>query len=469
MKALYDSVDHLDKRAVETFYMSEELLMEHAALSIKREITTRFSKATVLIVCGNGNNGADGLALARLLAMDGGFESSVYLPFGTSSWLGAKQLERLRALGIKEVDHISECDVLIDALFGSGFNRKLDEKASAIVQAMDNLRAFKIACDVPSGVSQDGNFDTCAKMNLTVSMGAPKLALFNDRIKDKAGAIVVGDLGIPKEAYTTQTDAFLLEMSDLRLPFRNKQDSHNGSYGHLAVIMGDKHGAALLSAMAALRFGAGLTTVISRERHLNLPVDVLQSSKPLAGTGALAVGMGLGDSYIDDEITDMISASMPVVIDADALSRPFALKLLQSSHPVILTPHPKEFAALLQLLGMGAPSVTEVQENRLKLSLEFGEAFPNAVLVLKGANVIITNGRRRFLNPHGSPVLAKGGSGDVLAGMIGSLVVQGYTLLEAAINASLAHTLAASRYKGRDFSMLPTDLINELVRLELEG
>ncbi|MDR3163254.1 MAG: NAD(P)H-hydrate dehydratase [Helicobacteraceae bacterium] len=463
MVALYESVEHLDKRAVESFFMSEELLMEHAALAMKREIISRFpSGAKVLIVSGSGNNGADGLALARLLAMEKGFLPSVYLPFGTSTWLGSKQLERLKALGIESVGEIRECDVLVDALFGSGFKRKLeDEGATVILSAMNSLRAFKIACDIPSGVSVDGSFGITAKVDLTVTMGAPKLVLFTDRIKDFAGRIIVGDLGLPKEAFAAHSDSFLLERSDMKLPLRNVQDSHKGSYGHLAVVMGDKPGAALLSAFASMRFGAGLTTVITKSRVQQLPPDLIQVRRPLAGTLAIAVGMGLGEAYVDEEITAMI-ADLPVVIDADALYRPFTLDLIKSGRNVVLTPHPKEFAALLRLCDLGEYTIEEVQENRLALSLTFSNTFPNAILILKGANVIVANGRRRFLNPLGSPVLAKGGSGDVLSGMVGSLIAQGYSPLEAAINASLAHTIAASNFKGANYSMTPSDLIEEL-------
>lgn len=461
MIALYESVEHLDKRAVETFAMSEEVLMEHAALAIKREILARFEGAGVLIVAGSGNNGADGLALARLLSMEAGFEPRVFLPLGASSALAQTQLDRLRALGIEEVEAIGPCDVLIDALFGGGFNRKLDDWGMKLIAQMEGLSAFKIACDVPSGVSKDGNYDTCARMDLTVTMGAPKLALFNDRIKDKAGDIVVADLGLPREAYMGESDAFLLEESDLRLPFRDRQDSHKGSYGHLAVIMGEKPGAAHLSAMAALRFGAGLCTVITREHHLNTPFDLMQSRRLQAGSTAVALGMGLGEAFIDDELMEMIDA-LPAVLDADALSRPLVLKLLQKKHPVVLTPHPKEFAALLKLCELGSPTVEEVQENRLELTRKFSEVFPEAVLLLKGANVIVAHQKRRYLNPHGSPVLAKGGSGDVLTGLIGSLLAQGHEPLEAAVQASLAHTAAAARYQGADFSMLPTDLIAAL-------
>lgn len=464
MIALYESVESLDKRAVETFAMSEELLMEHAAIAIEREIVRRFDRGEVLIVCGAGDNGADGLALARLLSMRGGFKPKVYAPFGVNSPLGKRQLERVRALGIAEVSAVEPSDIAIDALFGGGLNRKLDENAAGVVKAIDDMRAFKIACDIPSGVDKDGNFDICAKMDLTVTMGAPKLALFNDKVKDRVGEIIVADLGIPREAYAAQADAFLLEIGDLRPPFRGKQDSHKGTYGHLAVVMGDKNGAALLSAMAALRFGAGLTTVISKERHIHLPFDLIQAQKPAETTKAIALGMGLGEAYLDEELLEMVG-DRPAVIDADALSRPIIGALLERNAPSILTPHPKEFALLLKRCGMGDYKVADIQDKRMALALEFGKAFPNAVLVLKGANTIIASGARRFINPHGTPALAKGGSGDALAGMIGALLAQGYDPLHSAIHASLAHAMAAKRYEGTDFSMLPTDLIAALKTL----
>lgn len=464
MIALYESVESLDKRAVERFAMSEELLMEHAALAMAREIFKRFDRGKVLIVCGAGNNGADGLALARLLSAREGFAPKVYLPFGTKCELGEKQLRRVKALGIAQVEAIEPSDILIDALFGGGLNRELGENAVEIVKALDDARAFKIACDIPSGVSGDGSFDICAKMDLTVTMGAPKLALFSDKVKDRVGEIVVADLGIPRDAYALSADAFLLEESDLNLPFRHTQDSHKGTYGHLAVVMGDKAGAAALCATAALRFGAGLTTIISKERHIYIPFDLMQAQKPAETTNAIAFGMGLGEAYLDEELLDIIG-DLPAAIDADALSRPFIRDLLEQNRPVVLTPHPKEFASLLDRCGLGVYKTADIQEKRMALSLAFGKAFPNAILVLKGANTIITSGARRFINPLGSSALAKGGSGDALTGMIGALLAQGYSPLDSAICASLAHALAAKRFKGANFAMTPSDLIESLKTL----
>jgi hydroxyethylthiazole kinase-like uncharacterized protein yjeF len=462
--ALYESVESLDKRAVETFAMSEELLMEHAALAMAREIFKRFERGKVLVVCGAGNNGADGLALARLLSAREGFEPKVYLPFGTKCDLGKKQLKRVNALGIAQVSEVEPSDILIDALFGGGLNRELGDGAAEIVRAIDDARAFKIACDIPSGVDKSGVFDVCAAMDMTVTMGAPKLALFNDKVKDRVGEIVVADLGIPRGAYAASADAFLLEESDLRPPFRQTQDSHKGTYGHLGVVMGDKSGAALLCAMAALRFGAGLTTVVSKERHIHLPFDLMQSHKPAETTKAIALGMGLGEAYLDEELLEIIG-DRSAVVDADALSRPIIRDLLERDAPIVLTPHPKEFALLLDRCSLGSYKVADVQERRMALSLEFGRTFPNAVLLLKGANTIITSGDRRFINPLGTPALAKGGSGDALTGMIGALLAQGYAPIDAAIHASLAHAVAAKRYNGTNFSMLPSDLIDLLQTL----
>jgi hydroxyethylthiazole kinase-like uncharacterized protein yjeF len=466
MIPLYESVNHLDRRAVEVCAMSEELLMEHAALAMKEAILARFeAPCRVLIACGAGNNGADGLALARVLSTEPGFEPTVFLPMGVSSPLAKVQLSRVEALGLEQVEGLHPCEVLVDALFGSGFNRKMEEWASKLIRQMDELQAYKIACDLPSGISKEGNYDSCAQFDLTVTMGAPKLALFNDCIKDRAGEIMVANLGLPAMIYQEESDAYLLEMADLALPIRHRQDTHKGSYGHLAVLMGEKPGAALLSSMAALRFGAGLVSVITREHHVNVPFDLMQSRRVEEGMNALVLGMGLGESYIDEEIEEMIGAR-PVVLDADILYHTLTRRILEKGHPVVLTPHPKEFAALLKLCDLKQVSIEEVQANRLSLAKLFSEHYPEAVLVLKGANVIIAHNGWRYINPHGSSVLAKGGSGDVLSGMIGSLLAQGYAPQEAAIHASLAHALAASGYSGADYSMLPTELINQLANLQ---
>ncbi|MDQ7043381.1 MAG: ADP/ATP-dependent (S)-NAD(P)H-hydrate dehydratase, partial [Sulfurimonas sp.] len=156
--------------------------------------------------------------------------------------------------------------------------------------------------------------------------------------------------------------------------------------------------------------------------------------------------------------------SLPLILDADILAMPTILKLLKRDK-LVLTPHPKEFLTLLKLTNLADISIDTLQAERFKYVELFVQKYKNVTLLLKGANVIIAQGEKTFVNPHGSAKLAKGGSGDVLSGLIGALLAQGYSPLNAAIGASLAHTTLAKNYTGTDFSLTPDDLINGIGKL----
>ena len=150
--------------------------------------------------------------------------------------------------------------------------------------------------------------------------------------------------------------------------------------------------------------------------------------------------------------------SLPMIVDADIFNMEILLEILKREN-VDITPHPKEFVSLLHMTDIADVSIQELQDNRFKYSEEFCKKYPNVTLLLKGANVIIGKDDEFYVNPHGTSALAKGGSGDVLSGLVGALLAQGYTALNAAINASLAHTKLVQNYKGADFSLTPDDLI----------
>ena len=174
--------------------------------------------------------------------------------------------------------------------------------------------------------------------------------------------------------------------------------------------------------------------------------------------------MGLGDMLSDVEIMAFLGESIPLVIDADIFNMPIVLEILKKED-VVITPHPKEFASLLKLTKIANINIVELQENRFKYAEIFCKKYPNITLLLKGANVIIAQDNQFFINPHGTSALAKGGSGDILSGLIGALLAQGYSTLESAINASLAHTKLVFNYKGDNFSLTPKDLIKEIGNL----
>jgi len=177
-------------------------------------------------------------------------------------------------------------------------------------------------------------------------------------------------------------------------------------------------------------------------------------------TTALCIGMGLGKSYDKS----LLENDLPKVVDADLFSDDNILSLLEQKN-IVLTPHPKEFCNLLKITKLVDINVKELQNNRFKYVELFCTRFKNTVLLLKGTNVIISKHKKMYVNSLGSSVLSKGGSGDVLCGVIGSLLAQGYTPLESAIHGSLAHTIAASNYGGNNYSMSPQDLVKEIKKL----
>ncbi len=463
MRNLYLEVNSLDQRTVSFYGLSEELMMEHAAMALAAFVRSRLpGGGNILVVCGSGNNGADGLALSRLLA--GEYDVSVHLPFGATSPLARLQRTRLEALGIQHADITEGYDIIVDALFGSGLSRALPPEAIEAIERLNALEGFKIACDVPSGLFPDGTLDPhTLRADLTVTMGSFKRGLFSDAAKEVCGEIVTADLGVPASFYETPSPWRLLEESDLRLPLRTRASDHKGSFGHLCVVCGEKTGAAVIAGSAALRFGAGLVSLISNE-NVQIPYELMQSHSLPAAASAIAMGMGLGSEFGDDELTLLFDNDLPILLDADLFYHPVFLRLLERDR-IVLTPHPKEFTRILEVCGIADIDVGTLQRDRFGYAERFCAAYPNTVLLLKGSNVIIGRGGEFFVNPHGTVALAKGGSGDVLGGLIGALLAQGLEPLEAAIQGSLAHTLAAKSWDKNNYALTPFDLIERITRL----
>lgn len=459
MQNIYNEVNILDKRCYEKYHLSEDILMEHASTAMMNFIDKNFKKnQKVLIVCGAGNNGADGITLARLLYKK--YKVIVYIPFGAKSSMARLQLQRIKSLNIKVSSKIKVCDVVVDCLFGSGLNRDLNEESSSIIKSLNKLKAYKIACDIPSGINNLGQVNQNAfYADVTITMGGLKKSLFTDIAKEYVGDIKVADLGIQREIYEKKTSCFLLEKKDLKLPLRDNKLSNKGTYGHLNVVVGEKAGAGLLCADAGFAFGCGLITAIS-DTMKKVPNYIMQNKTIPFNTTALCIGMGLGKRY--DKF--LLENDIPKVIDADLFSDENILALLEKKN-IVLTPHPKEFCTLLKITNLADVSVKELQNNRFKYVELFCKKYKNVVLLLKGTNVIISHNKKSYVNPLGSSVLSKGGSGDVLCGLIGSLLAQGYSPLEATLNGSLAHTIAASKYDGNNYSMSPQDLVKEIKKL----
>ncbi|MFP6028522.1 NAD(P)H-hydrate dehydratase [Helicobacter pylori] len=461
MLSVYEKVNALDKRAIEEWLLSEDILMENAAMALERAVLQNASLgAKVIILCGSGDNGGDGYALARRLM--GRFKTLVFEMKLAKSPMCQLQKERAKKVGVVikawEDNHKDlECDVLIDCVVGSAFKGELEPFLD--FESLSQKARFKIACDIPSGIDSKGRVDKRAfKADLTISMGAIKSCLLSDRAKDYVGELKVGHLGVFNQIYEIPTDTFLLEKSDLKLPLRDRKNAHKGDYGHAHVLLGKHSGAGLLSALSTLSFGSGVVSVQALECEItsnNKPLELVFCENFPKKLSAFALGMGLEN--IPKDFEKWLGLA-PCVLDAGVFYHKEILQALEKE--AVLTPHPKEFLSLLKLVGINI-SMLELLDNKLEIARDFSQKYPKVVLLLKGANTLIAHQGRIFINILGSVALAKAGSGDVLAGLIVSLLSQNYTPLDAAINASLAHALAGLEFKN-NYALTPLDLIEKI-------
>ncbi|MBM0611888.1 NAD(P)H-hydrate dehydratase [Helicobacter pylori] len=466
MLSVYEKVNALDKRAIKEWFLSEDILMENAAMALERAVLQNASLgAKVIILCGSGDNGGDGYALARRLM--GRFKTLVFEMKLAKSPMCQLQKERAKKVGVvikayeeNALNQNLECDVLIDCVVGSAFKGGLEPFLD--FESLSQKARFKIACDIPSGIDSKGRVDKRAfKADMTISMGAIKSCLLSDRAKDYVGELKVGHLGVFNPIYEIPTDTFLLEKSDLKLPLRDKKNAHKGDYGHAHVLLGKHSGAGLLSALSALSFGSGVVSIQALECEItsnNKPLELVFCENFPDFLSAFALGMGLEN--IPKDFNEWLELA-PCVLDAGVFYHKEVLQALEKE--VILTPHPKEFLSLLKLVGINI-SMLELLDNKLEIARDFSQKYPKVVLLLKGANTLIAHQGQVFINNLGSVALAKAGSGDVLAGLILSLLSQNYTPLDAAINASLVHALAGLEFKN-NYALTPLDLIEKIKRL----
>ncbi|MCR4733568.1 MAG: NAD(P)H-hydrate dehydratase [Treponema sp.] len=531
MKAVYHDSSIPEKEAKSRYFFPENLMMENAAASLQKEIDTFFAQnktpdskdslnsKKVLILCGSGNNGGDGLALARRIH---GILDVNLLLFGQLKTSEAKtQLRMAQALGVsiakwdEEAEKfqrdscnqpseelnpeqiINHADVIVDCIFGTGFHGELPAHIKSILEKANKSSSFKIACDIPSGLFFNAD--------LTVTMGALKSILFTDKAKEACGKIKVADLGISPSNFEkcALADAYLIEQCDIKLPFRNKKSSHKGSFGHTAVIAGQKSGAAIIAAEAALNFGSGLTSLVESKNsnlcQFKISPELMISKEIPSNTSAILLGPGLGkaEKEILDEVKNFLinlkksqskkeksnSATFSkdllpaLILDADMLSFSGISSFLQELYEegftkIILTPHPKELASLYKSLGFESYNPSQAAEKRFEIAEKILNKYPNLTLVLKSANTLIAEKTTKteaaskvdfYIVAEGSQALAKGGSGDVLAGMISSLLAQGYSTKDAAISSTYAHALASKDFhKGRGWDLSPHSLISKI-------
>jgi hydroxyethylthiazole kinase-like uncharacterized protein yjeF len=486
-------VREIDRYTIVNEPVSSADLMERAAGKVFEWIIKRYDiPASFVIFAGPGNNGGDGLVLARLLHK-AGFKTAVYYLSFTEKVTEDWQLnyERLSALGYSymsvvrttdEIPALTPEDIVIDSIFGSGLTRPAEGIAAEAIKHINSSGCEVFSIDMPSGLFGEdysgNNRENIIRANHTLTFQFPKLAMmFSDNFP-YTGEWHALSIGLNKEKMdSTPSPNYYTEVADIAplIRDRNKFD-HKGIYGHGLLVAGskDKAGAAILSARAALRTGIGLLTC----HTASLACGVIQCAVPetmirpdkndliitsVEDTGAFSavgVGPGIGTSAKTGEaLTNLIAnCSKPMVIDADAINILGAdkrnLSLLRQG--IILTPHLKEFERIA--------GKSDDCYSRMKLQVEFSARF-GCIVILKGAHTSVSmpDGRVCF-NSTGNVGMATGGSGDALTGIILSLLAQGYDPENAAIAGVLLHGLAgdiASETIEYE-SIIASDIINNI-------
>lgn len=410
----------------------------------------------------------------------------------------------------KELD-LTKFECIIDGIFGSGFHGKMPKIVADLITTINHADALKIAVDIPSGVSKTGAvLQSAFCADFTIAMGARKIALYADSAKDFVGRIKLANLGVCADIFarhmgeitdkispnssknleqistnskanfreklqiltntnTPFCDTFLLQKRDLILPLRRKQNTNKGDFGHVFIALGQMNGAGIIAANASHAMGAGRVSLVKlplqngvceAKNEPQIP-PILMQKNSFKGADVIIAGCGLGEAKFDLNLL----TNTRCVIDADLCYKSEILELLCGENGVIITPHPKEFCALLKNANIAEVSVREIQQNRFDFARKFSTKF-HATLVLKGANTLIANKGEIYVMAHGTSALAKGGSGDTLCGVIGAYLAQGFSPLSSAINGTLAHALAAKKalknMRINDYALDANDIIKGL-------
>jgi ADP-dependent NAD(P)H-hydrate dehydratase / NAD(P)H-hydrate epimerase len=455
-----------DRFTIEEIGLPSLVLMENAGRQVVAAMEAAFQdieERRVAVLCGRGNNGGDGFVVARTLRQRG-VDVAVFVVGAIDEVRGDARvnLEILGRLGLPVVEvggeqqwelHSSEvrgCTLIVDALFGTGLKSRLAGLLETIVEDVNSMEAPIVSVDLPSGMSADTQevIGPCIRAALTVTLAAPKMPLVLPPARLLAGDLVVADIGIPVDVIEglegPRVELLTREGVRALIPDR-RADAHKGDFGRVLVVAGSrgKTGAAHLAAQGALRSGAGLVTVAIpagvQGIVASLGTEYMTEGLPDGPTGAVepsaletvrglvadvivaGPGLGAGEGVRAFVRGLLEQATLPIVLDADALNA-FAgepgLLSAREGQQIVITPHPGEMARLLGI------STAEVQSHRLESASNFATAH-GVHVVLKGHRTIIASPDGKvFINPTGNPGMATGGTGDVLAGMIGAWLAQ---------------------------------------------
>lgn len=477
-----------EKKAMEKYKVPSLLLMERAAQAVVRELLGGgYDLHKVLVVCGTGNNGGDGLAVARMLKVRN-IAAEVCL-LGEEDRMTAEtkaQLEMYQAIFGKMVTspNCGEYTVIVDALLGIGCNRDVTGIFEEMIEGINASKTPVVSVDVPSGISADTGkvCKTAVKADATVTFFTEKLGMMLYPGRDFCGRILVEDLELPFDV-TEECKIMTYDEGDLkRLPVRSNH-SHKGTFGRVLVVAGSPRiaGAAYLAAAAAYRMGAGLVKIYTtKENQVALqtllpealleiynPANVskVQLAQALSWADVVVVGPGLGTDWIAEHILKYViyDSSVPVVVDADGINILAKHKewICDKKAEMILTPHVLEMARLIE------GEKTEVLEDEIKIAQEFVENYPVTLVLKDSRTVVAKENEKVYLNTSGNSGMATGGSGDVLAGIIGGLLAQRMEPGEAARLGVYLHGKAgdaAASLKGA-YGMTARDILDGMLEV----
>jgi NAD(P)H-hydrate epimerase len=497
----------IDTKTIEEYGIAGSVLMEKAGLAVMTRIKEIFGRKRIIVMSGSGNNGGDGLVVARNLHNEG-WDVRVFLTCGPED-LSADALSQYKAairfgvsigpaedLLVQERTGFAHHALIVDALLGTGLGRPVEGRLSEVISVINRSGLPVVSVDIPSGISSDNGqvMGTAVRADCTVTFGLPKRGHLLHPGAEFSGKLFVEDIGFPRELCDPGSlDTELIERTGVSALIPGRRDySNKGDYGRVLIVAGSKGktGAALMAAQACLRAGAGLVTLgvpesladvfqsrVTEEMVLPLPdrgdgtLSEKASDRILEFSNepfhVLAVGPGIGVSRDTEKLmrTLIKNSKSPMVIDADGLNslkgerRIFAGR----SAPIILTPHPGEMARLLQASGENV-SIQEIEKDRIGTAVDFAGETKTFVLLKGVPTVVATPEGKAFLNPTGNPGMATAGAGDVLTGILAGLLAQNGNPLQSCILGVYLHGLAgdiAESGKGQH-SLVATDIIQRL-------
>ena len=479
---------NIDKQTIDEYNMPGIILMENAAEQIFRNISTLENR--YIIFCGNGNNGADGLAIGRKLIFDNKDVLFVLLKprenpseefqinFNILKSLNANMIIIDNIDKLDEIQQlIEEFPIVIDSIFGIGLDRKLNDFYLKIIDIINNSKKKIIAVDVPSGLDADTGrpLGNAVKADITYTVEVIKKGFIEYSALEYLGDLKVIQIGIPENVkQANDENIYVLSRESYRNKLiKRKIYGHKGNYGRAVLVAGSIGclGAARLATESCIRSGAGLTTLItsSEGRKLlsgSLVEGMLATFEDnekvkylLSKADAVAFGPGIKEDEESMKLLEEIIIDSPssIIIDAGGINLLSKNKkcLCSVKDKVILTPHPGEMARLI------GKDISYVEKNRIECSRAFAKQY-KCIVLLKGYNTIITDGRNVFINKTGNSKMASGGMGDTLTGIITALVAQGYSNMDATLLGAYIHGLAAE-YSARDrYSIIARDLIESI-------